>query len=46
MPMFSDEIIDSLNYLTSDQLKVLFGDAKRFKNWLINKKIEDDVSIN
>ena len=47
--MFNDissNIIDSLNDLTRDQLKVLFGDAERFKNWLKNKKIEDNVSIN
>ena len=49
MPKFRDnssDIINSLNCLTKDQLKVLFGDAERFKNWLKNKKIEDNVSIN
>ena len=49
MPKFSDitfEIINSLNYLTCDQLRVLFGNAEKFKNWLKNKEIEDIVSIN
>jgi hypothetical protein len=49
MPMFSDnsdEIINSLNCLTNDQLRVLFGNTKKFKNWLKNKEIEDIVSIN
>ena len=49
MPIFrdnSDEIINSLNYLTNDQLRVLFGNTDKFKNWLKNKKIEDIVSIN
>jgi hypothetical protein len=47
MPKFqdcSDEIVGSLLGLTSDQRKVLFGDSRRFKNWLISKKIEDMVS--
>ena len=49
MPKFddnSDEIINLLNYLTNDQLRVLFGNTEKFKNWLKNKGIEDIVSIN
>ena len=49
MPKFSDntfEVINSLNYLTHDQLRDLFENAKKFKNWLKNKEIEDIVSIN
>jgi hypothetical protein len=49
MPMFNDclnEVINSLNHLTNDQLKVLFGNTEKFKNWLENKEIEDIVSIN
>jgi hypothetical protein len=49
MPMFKNclnEVINSLNDLTNDQLKVLFGNTEKFKNWLENKEIEDIVSIN
>lgn len=49
MPVFNDysnEIIKFLNCLTYDQLRVLFGNSKQFKNWLKNKEIEDTVSIN
>lgn len=42
----SNEIIGLLDNLTNNQLKVLFGDTKRFKNWLINNKIKDVVSNN
>ena len=49
MPMFekiSDDIITSLSYLTKDQLRILFGNTEKFKNWLKNKEIKDTVSIN
>jgi hypothetical protein len=49
MPMLSDnskEIIRLLNFFTIDQLRVLFGNAEKFKDWLKNKEIEDTVSIN
>jgi len=48
MPILKDqtkEIINHLAQLNHDQHRVLFGDAKRFRNWLINKGIEDDVSV-
>ena len=47
--MFSDntdKITNSLDCLTYDQLRVLFGDVESFKTWLKNKEIEDIVSIN
>ena len=46
MLKFSDNTFEVINYLTHDQLRVLFGNAEKFKNWLKNKEIEDIVSIN
>jgi hypothetical protein len=42
----SEEIIAFLYELNNDQRRTLFGDITRFKNWLVSKKIIDDVSIN
>ena len=48
MPIFNDnsvKIINSLNHLTNNQLRVLFGNTKSFRNWLINEKIKDIIFL-
>ena len=49
MPFLKDifeEIFDLLlNDFNEEQRKLLFGEAKRFTNWLKEQKVEDNVRI-
>ena len=48
MPLFKEiatKILSALEELPNGQCEILFGDAERFKAWLKEQEVEEEVSV-